>query len=155
MSDERSPTRSELIKKPFKAARLTVDGSMPYEDIEILTVAQERKLCIPNFFEEEQLSFRCKDGLFVIPHWRVTMIHLNKSTKIPRDSVRTLRISLSGELVYEHAWIIDPKSYNAAGIPTIYTEDKQFTFISHEGTFITSDWNICQVEFGHKKIYKK
>ena len=153
--DKKSPTRNDLIKHPFRAARISVDGKLPYENIEILTVAQEHKLNIPNFFEEEQLSFRCKDGLVTIPHWRVTLIHLNKNTKVPRGSVHTLRIALSGELVFEHAWIIDPKSYKQAGIPLIYTADKQFTFVSHEGTFITSDWNICQVEFGHRRIEKK
>jgi hypothetical protein len=139
---------------PIRAARLSV-GGVVYEHVEILSNKQETELGIPNFFENEQLSFRCKDGLFTVPHWFIRLIEFNKNTKPPKGSTWAQRITIESDMAFHNVWIVDPCHYKAMKIPTIYSNDRQFTFVTHQGTFITSDWNVWQIEFGKKRIARE
>lgn len=142
--------------KSTQVKRLTVAYGLPYENATILSIEDERTLGVPNWFEEEQISFTTsKDGLITIPERNLIVVHLNGRTTAPTGSVNALRITLEYELVYPNIYIIDPAHYEKLGIPMIYHQPKQFVFVCSEGTFVTHDYNVVQLHLGMTKKIKR
>ena len=139
----------------IKAQRITTAGTKPFERVDIYTSDEQGKLS--NLFEDDQISFKNKDGKFTLPIVSIILIQISSKRKIREDfCIKAKRISISGDLVYSPASIVKPHKYEEAGIPIIFRHkpisghlpwDKQFTFVCNDGLFITTDYKIELIEW--------
>lgn len=127
------------------AIRITVGKHMPYQDVQIYEAHETSGL--PGFFEDGLVAFTCKDGTFMIPDYRVDVIHLSRAPVRPPIDARTYkRLTIDGEQPFENIYVIPESEYARYGIPIIYPRLSQFTFSCKEGVFITSDYSIVQLQ---------
>jgi len=126
----------------IKALRITVDNT-PYENITIYESHEHYKFNIPNLFEDSQFIFRCRDGLFVLPDYQIMVIHVHKRhISIPSECFRAKWIMLCSDISYGNCHIVPQSRWNDLGIPKLFRDFEQLVFISHEGLFITCDYNV-------------
>lgn len=129
-----------------KALRITVAGDVPYEQVTIYSHYLGDSSQAPDLFEDAQLVFTCKHGKFVVPDYNVTLVQLRTGRIAPPDDcIRAKRILLWGDLNYQDCYIIQQADYAKYGIPQIFREYEQMTFICKDGLFITTDIQVKNI----------
>jgi len=128
----------------IKALRITIEGNIPYEKVEIFNYESGENLGIPDIFEDAQLAFRCKPhGTFVLPDYCVKLVQIhNRRMRAPDVSFRVKRILISDDLNYQDCYIVPTYKYAAVGAPQIFREDEQLVFICKDGLFIAPDFQV-------------
>jgi hypothetical protein len=135
-----------------EALRLTLVGNIPHERVKIYSHFLDGHTPAPNIFEDSQLVFTCKEGKVVVPDYSVIIIHLHKKRlNAPDSAVRVKRILLSEDINYQDCYIINQSDYARYGVPQIFREYEQLTFIvKGEGLFITTDFQVQKIELWEK-----
>ena len=129
----------------IKALRITIAGNIPYQNVEIYR--NDKQSGFPDFFEDYQIAFRCKDGTFVLSDYQISIIQLCKGrVSIPKASKRVKRVLISGEMSYEDCYVIEQSEHMANGIPQIFRPYEQFAFITKDGLFVAPDFQVLMVQ---------
>jgi hypothetical protein len=103
---------------------------------------------LPEYFEDAQIMFRTPvDGTIITPSYSIMLAWLSVSDILPDKYARIVpRITLGGNITHSPAKILDPGMSEAAGIPWIFNQLEQFVFSCQQGTFITTDFNVIQIQ---------
>lgn len=127
--------------------RIIIAGSVPFEDVSILTDAEQEALGMVNYFEDAQIVIKCKDGLFTIPTYKISLIELKKARKITNPSIveKVVRLAI-GNTTFGPAYIVKPGRLSDAGLPLIFEPLDQFTFIADGIAHITTDFNVTLMQ---------
>ena len=129
-----------------KALRITLSGNIPQENVTIYSHYLGGEMPAPDFFEDSQLVLTCKHGKFVVPDYNVDLIQLhNRRVHPPEDAYRVKRILLSGDLNFQDCYIIRQKDYVKYGVPQIFREYEQLTFICKDGLFVSTDFKVQHI----------
>lgn len=129
----------------IKVLRVTISSNNPYDNVEVLNKNEQANLGIPNIFEDAQVVFKCKMGLFILPDYKISMIQLKKYATKPRGN-RYKRILLSDELNFSDIYHITPDQYDKYGIPQVFRPDEQFVFwCKSDGIIIVPDFQIIYI----------
>ena len=132
----------------IKAYRIITNGKIPFQDVEILDLDEQKERSIPNFFEEFQVVFRSQGRMYIIPQYQITYIWWRKGKiKPPKRAVKVRRLTIDGEIVHSPAHIIDQNLYKEIGLPNFFDPVQQFAFIGANGLYITSDFKIQLIEY--------
>lgn len=121
-------------------------GKIPFEKVKIYT--HEEDVGLPNYFEDAQIVVKCKDGTFIVPSYKITMILLRKkTTKLgPKFAKKYKRLVVGGECSYSPAYVVHSDKHADVGIPQVFKEYEQFAFACIEGLYITTDFNVLAIE---------
>ena len=132
----------------ISAQRITVAGKLPFENAQILSVDEQASAGIDNYFEEDQLVIKCKEGTFILPSYKITLVLLNRSTKklSPEVAKKIKRLTIAGELTFCPAYVVHSGMQEQAGIPPIFKSYAQFSFACGEGLYVTNDFNVTMME---------
>ncbi len=131
----------------IRAARITIAGNIPFEDVTILEPHEATNAGVKNYFEDAQILIKSKDGLFILPKYRISLIHLSRKARAPKGMcTKFKRVSLSGNMTYCPAYVVHPGRHTEIGIPNIFKSYEQFNFFCSEGLFVTSDFNVMLME---------
>lgn len=132
----------------IKALRITLTGMIPFEHVEINSHFLDGVMPHhEDIFEDAQLMFTCKHGKYMVPDYNVVLIQMhNKRTTPPDDAYRVKRILLSYDLNYQDCYIVRQKDYDRYGIPQVFREFEQLTFICKDGLFITTDFQVEYIQ---------
>ena len=129
----------------IKVLRLTIASNNPYDNVEILDQSEQDHLDIPNIFEDAQVAFKCKSGIFILPDYKVYMIQLKKYAPKPQGT-RFKRILLNSELNFSDCYHITPDKYEKYGVPQVFRVDEQFVFwCKSDGVIIVPDFQIIYI----------
>jgi len=128
----------------IKAERVALSGDVVYEKVRIYGPGDPQAASLPKWFEDQQLVLHCIDGRLVIPAYRIALVHLTRSrSRLPQNTVRLVkRLALSGNLIYQPAWVLNPGMSKEVGVPMIFRPYSQFVFTTAEGLFVTSDFQV-------------
>lgn len=128
----------------IKALRITLDGNVVYQNVEIYNYDSGMSLGIPDIFEDSQLAMRCKPhGVFVLPDYSVKLVQIhNHRMRAPEGSFRVKRILISGDLNYQDCYIVNSTNYSNVGAPQIFRDYEQLVFICKDGLFVTPDFQV-------------
>ena len=130
----------------IQANRIIISGSLVYENVQILDYQEQQDAGLKNYFEDAQIAFKCKDGFFIIPVYSITFVHLRNRTIPSELSQKVVRITISGEITFQNASILDSRMSAEADIPQIFNELEQFVFaVPRDGIYITADYNVVQI----------
>ena len=132
-----------------EALRITLTGMIPFEHVKINSHFLDGQMPThEDLFEDAQLLFSCKHGKYVVPDYNVILIQMhNKRTRVPPvDAYRVKRILLSYDLNYQDCYVIRQKDYHKYGIPQIFREYEQLTFVCKDGLFITTDFQVQYIQ---------
>ena len=126
------------------ALRIVITGNIPYEHVKIYSQFLGGPMPAPDLFEDSQLVFTCKHGKFVLPDYAIRVIQLHNRTKVrpPDTALRVKRILLSDDLNYQDCHIIKQEDYGRFGVPQIFREYEQLTFLCKDGLYITPDFQV-------------
>lgn len=132
----------------FKARRLVIADELPYENVQILTHDEAKKQNIPHYFEDEEVVFKCKDGIFSTTIYQLVSIDLRKAIRIPAECDFAAAISMQHTITYENCYIIPNNLYKKYNIPDLFG-DFQFTFIpdKEKDVLITNDLCINLIQW--------
>lgn len=129
----------------IKVLRITLNSNNPYDNVEILDQSEQDNLGIPNIFEDAQVAFRCKMGIFFFPDYKVRMIQLKKYASKPLGT-KFKRILLDDELNFSECYRITPDQYEKYGVPQVFRPDEQFVFwCKSDGIIIVPDFQIIYI----------
>jgi hypothetical protein len=128
----------------IKVVLLTVDGDKPYEKASILEEHERNQL--PNFFEDSDFAFQTHEGTFVLPYYSVSLVQLTNYPVRVQGGYKIKRLSINSNVTYQDVVLIPPELYTKYNIPTIFPESDQFTFVSKEGVWISSDYQVALVQ---------
>ena len=127
----------------IEALRITLNGNIPYERVKVYSHFLGDNMSAPNFFEDSQLVFTCKNGKFMVPDYSVILVQVHKQRKrAPDGSVNVKRILLTEDLNYQNCHVIHQKDYTRLGIPQVFREYEQMSFVCNDGLFITTDFHV-------------
>ena len=131
----------------IRAMRVTIAGNVPFEDASILTEEEQEERGILNYFEDAQVVIKCKDGVFTIPIYKISLIELRKARIITDSSIveKVVRLAI-GNTTFGPAYIIKPGKLSDAGLPLIFKPLDQFTFIADGIAHITTDFNVTLIQ---------
>lgn len=138
----------------IKALRMTLSGGIPHERVTIYSHYLDNGYTpAPNLFEDAQLVFTCKSGKFVVPDYAVILIQMHNKTRVtpPEGAVRVKRIILSEDLNFPDAYIIPQHCYGKYGVPQIFREYEQMTFLTKDGLYITTDFQVQLIQLWENK----
>lgn len=127
----------------IEVLRLTIGTNLVYHKAQILG---NTKL-VPNFFENANFVFKCRDGIRSSPYYNISIIELDAIQRKVPDGIKATRISVSFDLTYENVVIIPNKLYDKYDIPLILPQYDQLVFTNKEGTYITSDYQVNFIHF--------
>ena len=135
------------MAKAVEALRITLTGQVVQEHVKIYSHFLGGGMPPhEDLFEDSQLIIVCKHGVFAVPDYDVVLVQLhNRRVRAPDDAYRVKRILLSYDLNYQDCYIIRQKDYSRYGVPQIFREYEQLTFICKDGVFVTTDFQVQYV----------
>lgn len=127
-----------------KIRRLILSGDLVYENVELI----ESHPSLPKYFEDAQVMFHTPiDGTIIAPSYSIMLAWMSIVDILPDDCSRIVpRITLGSNITHSPAKILDPGMSERAGIPWIFNPVEQFVFSCQQGTFITTDFNVIQIQ---------
>lgn len=131
----------------FDAILLSLVDGQSYKHVKVIDPSMFQETKTPELFEEWTFAFFA-DGKRIICHaFNIKVIHLRKER--PRNVPNTIkfeRLIMLGDASYSAGEIIQPTEHAQFNIPDIFIRNfgmlGQLTFATHEGIFITSDYNV-------------
>jgi len=132
----------------IKALRLTLSSNVPYEHVKVYSSFLGDDMSnYPNFFEDSQINFMCKNGQFTAPDYNVVLIQIhNNRVRAPEGSILVKRILLYNDLNYQSCGIVQQQDYQRLGIPQIFREYEQMSFVCNDGLMITTDYQVQHIQ---------
>jgi hypothetical protein len=113
-----------------------------YEDDDI---AEEDKIF------EEWTKVIIADGERILLHlWKIKVIHLDKTVRSTKNSIKADRLILDGNISYQDISIIPHPEFEEAGVPHYFIGHiggiaGQLTYSCQGGTYITHDTNVSSI----------
>lgn len=131
----------------FNAILLSLVDGQSYKNVTVLDPKDFPASNTPELFEEWTFAF-LSSGKRVMAHaFNIKVIHLHKRRlrNIP-NTVRFDRLVMLGDASYSDGEIILPQYHKQFDIPDVFIQNfgmlGQLTFMTHEGVFVTSDYNV-------------
>jgi hypothetical protein len=131
-----------------KIKRIILSGDLVYENVEIIYRGEKDQAQLPEYFEDAQVTFRTAvDGSIIAPSYSIMLAWFSVEDVLPDEHSREVsRITLGGNITHSPAKILDPGMSEEVGVPWIFNEVEQFVFSCQQGTFITTDFNVIQIQ---------
>jgi hypothetical protein len=128
--------------------RVTVAGVMSYENAQILQGEETKS--VPNYFEDSNFVFKNKEGIFSLPYYNITLVHLNTIQRHVSEGVHIPLITISWQCPFKDVVLIPADCYAKYGVPVLFPIADQFAFQTKEGIFISSDYQV-QLVMHHRR----
>lgn len=133
----------------FHARLISLGDGQSYENVEICQDEDLDKWGINKIFENWTACFFHERKCYVVHHWKIKVIHLDREIRRGRGATHTDRLVLDGDILYSPATFIHPDNWASMGIPEFFVKRNgiagQMAFSCPEGTFITHDTNCTSI----------
>ncbi len=131
----------------ISALRISVCERVVTENVQILTLAEQKERNIPNLFEEEQICYRDSQGQFYLSNdGMVSLIFLRKA-KPTNDYLKVKRLLITwDEITFAPAWVLPNKYFGKYQVPNVFIGLKQFCFVADNHLILTKDDRVGRIE---------
>ena len=131
----------------FDAELISLGDGQSYEHVQICEAADLVKYDIPLIFENWTGCVFADGKCFIIHHWKIKVIHLNRNQRGGNFSAE--RLVLDGDITYSPVAFIDSNNWARFGIPEFFVKRSgiagQMVWTCPQGTFITHDTNVTSI----------
>lgn len=133
----------------FHARLISLSDGQSYENVEICEDADLDQWGINRIFEEWTGCFFHKRRCYIVHHWKIKVIHLDREQRGGPQATHTDRLVIDGDILYAPVTFIHSDNWPSMGIPKFFVKRSgiagQMAFSCPEGTFLTHDTNCTSI----------